>query len=72
MYPEYNTKLTEDEAPILEISEIKNTPSLPLLSSPLWLGAVVSIRVPSMSKIEIFNHLLYHLTMCKQMRSVSF
>ena len=33
-------------------------PSFPLLSGSLWPGVVVSFRVPSMSLIQLFNHLL--------------
>ena len=42
-YPVYDTKPSE----------------LPLLPGPLWPGVVFANKVPSMSQIEIFNHLQY-------------
>ena len=40
---------SDGESPVLEILEVKNTPSLPLLSDLLWPGVAVPIRVLSMS-----------------------
>ena len=34
-------------------------PSLPLFPGRPWPGVVIPVRVPSMGKIELFNHLLY-------------
>ena len=45
-----------------------STPSLPLFSDLLWRIVIVPVRVPSMSHIKLFNHLLYwnHLTVCRK------
>ena len=43
----------------IEFLEIWSTFSFPLLLDPLWPNMVVSVRVPSMDQIELFNHLLY-------------
>ena len=61
-------KLSDGEAPVLELWRMWNTPSFPLLPGLLIPGVVVPVRVPSMGQIEIFNHLLYlkHLTVCKK------
>ena len=53
----------------LEIWWIWSTPSLPLLSGPLWPGMVVPVRVPSMGQIEKFNYIWNHLIVCKQISS---
>ena len=34
-----------------------STPSLPLLSDPLWPKVVVPVTVPSVGQVELFNHL---------------
>ena len=57
--PEYDTKLSNSEAPVLELWRMGSTPSLPLLPSPLWPGVAVTVRVPSIAKIKRFNHSLY-------------
>ena len=44
------------EAPVVEF--VESTPSLTLLSGPLWPGVVVPVRVPSKGQIELFNLLL--------------
>ena len=38
---------------------MSNLFSLLLFSGPLWLGVVVSVSVPSVDQIEMFNHFLY-------------
>ena len=40
---------------MLELWGIRSTPSLPLLSGPLWPGVVMPDRVPSMGQIELFD-----------------
>ena len=50
--PGYDTKLH----PVLELWEMWNTSSLPLLSDPLWPGVVVPFRIPSM---DLFKNCLY-------------
>ena len=45
--------------PVLELWKMWSTPSLALLSRPLWPGVVVQVGVQSMGQIELFNHLLY-------------
>ena len=62
--PGYDTKLPDGVTPVLELWEMLNTPSLPLLLDPHRV--VVSIRVPSMPQIELFNR----LTVCKLMNDV--
>ena len=52
-------KPSDDEDLVLEIWEMLTIPSLPLLPGPLWPVVVVSVRVPSMGQIELFNHILY-------------
>ena len=36
-----------------------STPSLPILSGPLWPRVVVSVMFLSMDQIELFNNLLH-------------
>ena len=38
---------------MLELWEIRSTPSLPLLPGPLWPGVVAPDRVPSMGQIVL-------------------
>ena len=54
----YNTKVSDGEAPVLNLWLMWSTPSLPLLQCPFWPELVVLVRVPSMSQTELFNHLL--------------
>ena len=51
-------KLSDGEAPVLELREMWSTPLLSLLPGSPSLGVVVSVKVPSMGQIEIFNHFL--------------
>ena len=44
---------------IQELSEMWSDQSLPLLPCPLWPGVVVPVRIPSLDRMELFNHLLY-------------
>ena len=45
----YGTKQSDGEVPvILELWEMRRSPSLPLLPGPLWPGMVAPERVPSM------------------------
>ena len=54
--PGYDTKQSDGETPvILELWEMRSTPSLPSLSGPLWTGVVAPDRVISMGKIELFD-----------------
>ena len=62
-YRGYDAKLTDGEVPVQELLVIWSTPSLPLLSGPLWPGVLEPARVPSMDQIELFNY----LNVCKQM-----
>ena len=57
--PGYDTKPSDGEVPVLELWGIGRTPSFSLLSNPLWPRVVVPVRVPSLSQIGLFNHLLY-------------
>ena len=50
--PVYDIKLSDGEAPVLEIWGMSSIPSLPLLSGPLWPGVVAPDRVLSMGQIE--------------------
>ena len=52
-------KLSDGEALVLELWGMWTTFSLPLLPGSLLPRAVVSVCVPSMGQIEIFNHFLY-------------
>ena len=49
------------EAPILKLSVVWSTPSLPLLPSPLWPRVVVLVRVSSMGRIDLFEHYSYKI-----------
>ena len=52
--PEYHTKPSEGEAPVmLDFGGMQSTHLLPLLSSPLWPGVVASDRVLSIGQIEL-------------------
>ena len=57
--PVYDTKLSDDEGSVVELWEMWNTLSLPLLSSSLWPGFNVPVRVSSMGQKELLNFLLY-------------
>ena len=47
MCPGYDTKQSDDEVPVmLELWEMRNTPLLPLLPGPLWLGVVAPDKGP--------------------------
>ena len=48
-------KLSDGEALVLELWGMLNTPSLPLLPSPLWPRVVAPDRVLSKCQIELFN-----------------
>ena len=65
-YPKYDTKISDDEASVLELSGIESTLSLPLLPGLLWPRVVVSVRVPTRSRIDLFKH----LTVCKWIISI--
>ena len=48
-YPGYDTKQSDGEvAAVLDLWEIRNTPSLPLLQGPLWPTVVAADRALSM------------------------
>ena len=49
--PGYDTKQSDGEVPLmLELWEMRSTPSLASLPGPLWLGVVAPDRVLSMAK----------------------
>ena len=62
--PGYDTKQSNGEAPVLDLWEMWNSPSLPL--PPPWPGLVIPQMVLSMGQIEISNHFI----VCKQMTDV--
>ena len=56
--PGYVTKQFDGEVPVmLDLCEIRSTPSLPSLRGPLWLGVVAPDRALSMGQIEL-NYVL--------------
>ena len=56
MCPEYDTKPSDGEAPvILELWRMQNTSSLPSLPGPFWPGVVAPNRVLSMGQIELLD-----------------
>ena len=55
---QYDIKLSDGEAEVLEFWTTWSNPSLLLLPGPLWSEVVVPDRVPSMSQIELFNDLI--------------
>ena len=51
---EYGTKQSDGEVPVmLELWEMRSTPSLPLLTVPLWPGVVAPDRVLYMGQIKL-------------------
>ena len=63
----YDIKKSDGEALVmLELWEVRSTPSLPSLPFPLWLRMVAPESVLSMSQTEQFDI----LTECKQMTDV--
>ena len=59
----YDTKPSDGKVPVLKLWVIWSTPSLSLLSGPLWSGVDEPDRVLSMSHIELFDI----WTVCKQL-----
>ena len=59
--PGYDTKPSDVEAPLLELWEIWNTSSLPLIQGPLWPEVVVPVRVQFIGQIQLFHHSLCFL-----------
>ena len=54
--PDYDTKLSDHEAPvILELYEMLNTPSFPLLEDSLGPWVVAPDRVLAMGQAGLFN-----------------
>ena len=52
--PGYDTKQSDGEVPVmLELWEMRNTPSLPSLPGPLWPEVVAPDRVLPMGQIEL-------------------
>ena len=52
--PGYYTKQSDTEVPVmLELWEMQSTPSLTLLTGPLWPGMVASDRAISIAQIEL-------------------
>ena len=64
VWPGYNTKLSDGEAPVLELWVMWSTLSLPLLTVSLWPGTVLPVRVP------LDNNTWNHLTVCIWMDNV--
>ena len=56
----------DGEASVLELWGMWSISSLSLFQGPIRTGVVVSVRIPSMGQIELFNH----LTVCIQMTDV--
>ena len=56
--PILDTKLSDGEAPVLECFGIWSTPLLPSLPGPFSNGVVLLVRVSSLAKRELSNHLL--------------
>ena len=52
-------------APVQEIWEVWNNPSLVLLPGLLWPGVVVHVMVLSMGKKEVLKLFVFDKTMCK-------
>ena len=52
------TKPVQSDGEVLFLESKKMWSTLSILSGPLWLGFVVFVRAASMSRIELFNHLL--------------
>ena len=67
-YPGYDNEQSDAEVPpMLELWEMRSTPSLPSLPDPLWLGVVALDRVLSMGQIElncvlILNWITWNIT----------
>ena len=58
-YPAYDTKQSDDEAPVmLELWVMQSTPLLPLLPGPLWPRVVAPDRVLPMGQIELKSVLI--------------
>ena len=54
-WSEYERKLPDGEALVLEILVVRSTPPLLLLPGPAWPGVVVPIRVPSLGSIYLLK-----------------
>ena len=52
--PGYDTKPSDDEAPVLKLWRMLSTSSLPLFPCQPWHGVVVLVRVQSMNQRELF------------------
>ena len=55
--PKYDTKLHL----VVSFRGVKNTPFLPLLPGPLWLGVVPPVRVPFIVQIVLFKDYSYSI-----------
>ena len=53
--PRYDIKQSTGEAPARKLWGMLSTPSLLLLSGPLWLGVVAPDMALSMAQIELFD-----------------
>ena len=49
----YDSKQSDGKAPVLKIWGMRSTPSLPLLSCPLWPGVLAPDWVLPMGQIEL-------------------
>ena len=53
--PRYNTKQSDDKAPVVELWGMWNTSSFPLIPGPLWLTVVAQDKDLSIGQIELFD-----------------
>ena len=63
--PRYDTKQPDSEAPFHELWGMRSITLLPLFPGPLWTGVVVSVKVPFMGQIDLFENIIIWLE-CKQ------
>ena len=56
-YTWYDTNSYDGEALVWELCGMGSTPSLLLLQGPIWPSMVESVRVSSMSQIELFIYI---------------
>ena len=64
--PDFDSKQSDGEAPVVELLGMWSTLSLLLLLVSLLPGVVAPFRVPSMDQMKLFDHLIM-LAMCEQM-----
>ena len=64
--PEYDTKTSDGEAPVIKLWGRWSTPLLSLFPGLVRPGVVVPVRIPSIGQIELFNY----FTVSKQLTDV--